>query len=146
MMLMLLQLLQMRTRLQDPSCHTPWADLVNAGRMAEPERRYAPKVPGRLGSKKDDHGLLSIAHPVIEKLSDPIHYFKNYKSEQYVLVNAPKKKSLTCKVDVIRLSRNLAYMLAQYKQGTENCTFKKFQRAAKASFQHHWNHHQFCGS
>jgi hypothetical protein len=37
-------------------------------------------------------------------------------------------------------------MLVQYKRGTENCTFKKFQRAAKASFEHHWNDHQFYGS
>jgi hypothetical protein len=44
------------------------------------------------------------------------------------------------------LSRNLAYMLAQYKRGTESYTLEKFQQAAKASFQHHWNDHQFCGS
>jgi hypothetical protein len=68
------------------------ADLVNAGRMAESERRYAPKVAGRLGLKKDDHGLLPLAHPAIKKLSDSIHYVKNYLSELYVLVNASKKK------------------------------------------------------
>jgi hypothetical protein len=122
------------------------ADLVSAGRMAEEERRYKPKIAGRLGSKKDDHGMLPLAHPTIEKLSDPIHYVKNYKSELYVWVNASKTKSQTCKADAMRLSRNLAYMLAQYKRGTENCTLEKFERAAKASFQHHWNDHQFCGS
>jgi hypothetical protein len=119
---------------------------VSAGRMAEEDRRYKPKVAGRLGSKKDDHGMLPLAHPTIEKLSDPIHYVKNYKSELYVWVNASKTKSQTCKADAMRLSRNLAYMLAQYKRGTENCTLEKFERAAKASFQHHWNDHQFCGS
>ncbi len=46
----------------------------------------------------------------------------------------------------MRLSRNMSYMLKQYKRGTENCTFEKFQTAAKASFEHHWNNHQFCGS
>jgi hypothetical protein len=46
----------------------------------------------------------------------------------------------------MRLSRNLAYMLAQYKHGTKNCTVEKFERAAKASFQHHWNDHQLFGS
>jgi hypothetical protein len=64
----------------------------------------------------------------------------------YVWVNASKAKSQTCKADAMRLSRNLAYMLAQYKRGTEHCTFEKFQKAVKASFQHHWNDHQFCSS
>jgi hypothetical protein len=56
-------------------------------------------------------------------------------------------KSSTCKADAMRLSRNMMYMmLKQYRQGTENCSFEKFQRAAKASFEHHWNNHQFCGT
>ena len=122
------------------------ADLVNAGRMTEAERRYEPKEPGRLGSKKDVHGLLPLEHPIIEKLSDPGHFVKSYKSEQYVFVSAPKKTSLTCKADAMRLSRNMSYMLKQYRRGTENCSFEKFQRAAKASFEHHWNNHQFCGT
>jgi hypothetical protein len=67
------------------------ADIVNAGRMSEAERRYEPKEAGRLLSKKDDHGLLPLAHPIIEKLSDPSHFVKSYKSEQYVFVSAPKK-------------------------------------------------------
>jgi hypothetical protein len=119
------------------------ADLVNVGRMSEAERRYETKVPGRLGSKKDDHGLLPLAHPIVEKLSDPGHFIKSYKSEQYVFVSAPKKTSLTCKADAMRLSRNMSYMLKQYERGTENCSF---QRAAKASFEHHWNNPQFCGT
>jgi hypothetical protein len=122
------------------------ADLVLSGRMTEAKRRYAPRKEGRLGAKKDDHDLLPLVHPNTEKLSDRIHYVKNYKSELYVWVNASKAKSQTCKGDMMRLSRNLAYMLAQYKRGTENCTFEKFQRATKASFQHHWNDHELCGS
>jgi hypothetical protein len=87
------------------------ADLVNAGRMAESERRYAPKVAGRLGLKKDDHGLLvPLAHPAIEKLSDSIHYVKNYLSELYVLVNASKKKSLNCKANAMQLTPILINM------------------------------------
>jgi hypothetical protein len=69
------------------------ADLVVAGRMSEAERRYEPKEPGRLGSKKDDHGLLPLAHPIVEKLSDPGHFVKSFESEQYVFVSAQKKQS-----------------------------------------------------
>jgi hypothetical protein len=122
------------------------ADLVDAGKMTEGERQYAPKVPGRLRWKKDNHGLLPLAHPIVVRLSDPGHYVKSYKSEQYVYISAPKKTSLTCKADAMRLKRNMSYMLKQFKQGTENCSFKKFQTAAKASFGHHWNNHQVYGS
>jgi hypothetical protein len=41
-------------------------DLVNAGRMSEAERRYESKEPGRLESKKDDHGLLPLAQPIVK--------------------------------------------------------------------------------
>jgi hypothetical protein len=54
--------------------------------------------------------VFPLEHAEIKKLLDPIHYVKNYKSELYVLVNAPKAISETHKVDVMRLSRNLAYM------------------------------------
>jgi hypothetical protein len=145
-MLMFLRLLQMRTRLPGPGCRTPWQILSTRERMSEAEHRYEPKEPGRLGSKKDDHGLLPLELPIVEKLSDPGHFVKSYKSEQYVFVSAPKKTSLTCKADAMRLSRNMSYMLKQYRRGTENCSFEKFQRAAKASFKHHWNNHQFCGT
>jgi hypothetical protein len=47
------------------------ADPVDAGKMTEVERQYEPKVPGRLRSKKNNHGLLPLAHPLVEKLSDP---------------------------------------------------------------------------
>jgi hypothetical protein len=40
----------------------------------------------------------------------------------------------------------MLHMLKQYRRGTENCSFKKFQRTAKASVEHHWNNHQFCGT
>ncbi len=122
------------------------ADLVAAGKVAEADRRYKPKVEGRLGSKKDDHGMLPLKHPELDKLSDPGHFVKNYKGELYVWVGAAKAKNQTCKANSMRLSRNLSYMLEQYKRGTANCTFEKFERAAKASFKHHWNDHQFCGS
>ena len=88
-----------------------------------------------------------MSHPPIEKLSDPIHFIKNYKSELYNLVALAKSKSATCKADAMRLSRNLAYMIAQHTPGRENknCTFDKFETAAKASFEHHWNNHEHCG-
>jgi hypothetical protein len=122
------------------------ADLLPSGRMTEAERRYAPKKEGRLGAKKDNHGMLLLVHPTIQKFSHPFYYVKNYKSEHYVWVNAPKTKSQTCKAVAMRLSRNLSYMLAQYKRGTHNFSFEKFQQAAKASFEHHWSNHQFCGT
>jgi hypothetical protein len=46
-----------------------------------------------------------------------------------------KGKSKTCKADAMRLSRNLAYMLAQFKPGNENCTFEQFCIAAQAAFE-----------
>jgi hypothetical protein len=90
-----------------------------------PKQRYKMKIVGRPGAKKDNHGLLLLAHPTIEKLSNQIHYVKNYKSKLYVCINAMKLKSLTCRANAMQLSRNLAYMLAQYKQGRENCKFKE---------------------
>jgi hypothetical protein len=84
-----------------------------AGRMAKAKQRYKSKVEGQLGPKKDGHGMLLLDHPAIKKLSDPIHYVKNYKSKLYVWVNASKKaKSQTCKADATRLT----YMLAKYKR------------------------------
>jgi hypothetical protein len=123
------------------------AELVEAGRMMEAERRYPPKISGNLGAKKSDHGELPLDHPTIQKLSDPIHFVKNYKSEIYKLVVMGNTKSGTCKADAMRLSRNLSYMLAQNSpgNGNEDCTFEKFMIAADASFEHHWNNHQNCG-
>jgi hypothetical protein len=122
------------------------ADLVAAGKMAEANRRYKPKVKGRLGSKKDNNGMMPLEHPEPDKLSDPGYFVKKYNGELYVWVGAAKAKSQTCKADAMRLSPNLSFMLEQYKCGTANCTFEKFERAVKASFQHHWNEHQLCGS
>ncbi len=114
--------------------------------MTEVERRYVPEKEGRLGAKKPDHGELPLDHPFITKLSDPIHYVKNYKSELYQLVNLAKGKSETCKADAMRLSLNLAYMIAQQSpgMGKEDNTFEKFQNAGEASFEHHWNNHGHC--
>jgi hypothetical protein len=84
----------------------------------------------------------------IDKLLDPIHFVKNYKSELYTLVALAKKNSETCKGDAVRLSRNLSYTMAQYAptQGTDpHYTFDNFVNAGKASFEHHWNNHQYCG-
>jgi hypothetical protein len=93
-------------------------DLVVAGNMTEQERRYEPKVPGNLGKKKDDHGELPLDHPSIDELSDPKHYIKNYKSDLFGFVVLSKAKSETCQADALRLSRNLAYMVAQHTSGS----------------------------
>jgi hypothetical protein len=39
-------------------------------------------------------------------------------------------------------------MMAQNIPGAEkeDCTIKKFETAAKASFKHNWNNHEHCGS
>ncbi len=94
-----------------------------------------------------DHGELELDHPPINKLSDPIHYVKSYKGDLYALVAMPKSKSATCKADAMRLSRNLAYMIAQHTpgEGKEDCTFEKFVIAGEASFEYHWNNHKHCG-
>ena len=121
-------------------------ELVANKRMTEAKRRYKPDKPGNLGKKKGDHGILPLDHPAIEKLSDPIHYVKNYKSELYTLVKMGKGVSDTHQADAMRLSRNLAYMMAQNTRGTPDCTFEKFVTAGKASIEHHWNNHEHCGS
>ena len=125
------------------------AERVEAGTMTEAERRYVPKVPGNLGPKKTDHGELPLDHPEIRKLSDHNHFIKNYKGDYYLLVNLAKSKSQTCKADAMRLSRNLSYMMKQNTPGVgddNNCTFEQFEIAAEASFEHHWNNHEHCGS
>jgi hypothetical protein len=44
------------------------------------------------GKKKPDNGVLPLDYPEIDKLSDPIHFVKNYKSELYTLVSLVKKR------------------------------------------------------
>ena len=118
-----------------------------AGKMTEAEQCYRPKIPGNLGAKKDDHGELPIDHPTIDKLSDPIHFIKNYKSELWSLVALSKSKSKTWKADAMRLSRNLAYMMAQHSPSLakQDATFENFEKAGDASFELHWNNHKHCG-
>jgi hypothetical protein len=101
------------------------SELVAAGRMTEAERRYLPEKAGNLGGKRPDSGVLPLEHPYITKNSDPNHYVKNYKSEQYQLVHLPKLKSETCKADAMQLSWNLSYMMKQQRlgRGNKNCTF-----------------------
>jgi hypothetical protein len=67
-----------------------------------------------LGKKKEDHGELPMDLPAIDKLLDPIQFIKTYKSKLYNLVTLAKSKSKTCKADAMRLSMNLAYMIAQH--------------------------------
>jgi hypothetical protein len=124
------------------------AERVAAGTMMEAKRRYKPKTPGRLGSKKNDKGELPLDHPAIVKHSDVNHFTKNYKGELFLQVAMPKSKSETCKADAMRLSRNLSYMISQRKPTSDNkdCPFKDFQIAGEASFEHHWNNHKHCGS
>jgi hypothetical protein len=120
---------------------------VAAGTMTEAERRYKPKTPGGLGSKKNDKGELLIEHPVIVKYSDISHFTKNYQGELFIQVAMSKSKSETCKANATRLSQNLRYMIGQHKPTRDNkdCTFKDFKKAAEASFKHHWNNHGHCG-
>jgi hypothetical protein len=115
--------------------------------MTEAERRYPPKKEGCLGTKKGDHGELPLEHPPVEKLSDPIHFVKNYKTALWDLAEMSMLKSETCKVDAVRLSRNMAYMLAQKAPSEKNgdISFEDFCKAGDASFEHHWNNHEFCG-
>ena len=83
--------------------------------MTEVECRNEPKKVGNLGTKKPDNGELPMDYPDIEKLADPIHFVKNYKSALWKLVELGKGKSETCKADhALRLSRNMAYMLVQH--------------------------------
>jgi hypothetical protein len=59
------------------------SEMVAAGRMTETERRYILEKEGNLGKMKADNVELPLDHPFITKLSDPIHYVKNYKSGLY---------------------------------------------------------------
>ena len=82
------------------------AEMVAAGRMTESERCYKPRKPGNLGAKKDDHGELPMEYPAIKTISDPIHFFKNYKSKLYILVALAKLKSQTSKADAMRSEKS----------------------------------------
>jgi hypothetical protein len=86
------------------------AECVVTGTMREVEQICEWKTPPYLGAKKPDHGELPLDHIAINKLSNPIHYIKNYKRELSNLVKIAKTKSETCKVDAMRLSKNLAYI------------------------------------
>jgi hypothetical protein len=88
--------------------------LVAIKKMMEAQHCYPPTKEGCLGNKRSDHGVLPLDHPEIEKLSDPIHFIKNYKSKLYNLVQLSKERSDTCQADALKLSRNLLYMLAQH--------------------------------
>jgi hypothetical protein len=91
------------------------AECIATGKTTDAEQRYKLKTTGCLGVKKlEDHGKLPFDHPAINKLSEPIHYIKNSKNELYNIVKVGKSKSETCKADAMRLSRNLAYMIAQH--------------------------------
>jgi hypothetical protein len=81
-------------------------------------------------------------------------------AHQLIRVNNPVRKialicialvsaeSETCKVEALRLSRNLAYMVAQHTPGlgTGELTFKKYEKAGEVRFEHHWNNHEHCSS
>jgi hypothetical protein len=72
---------------------------------------------------------------------------KNYKGELYQQAHLPKGKRKTCKAKAMRLSLNLSYMLKHQApiEGNEDCSFEKFVAAGEASFEHHWNNHEYCG-
>jgi hypothetical protein len=109
------------------------AERVAAGTTTEAKRRYKPKTPGCLGSKKNDKGELSIQHPVMVKYSDINHFTKNYQGELFIQDAMPKSKSETCKADAMRLSRNLRYIIGQHKptRDTKDCTFEDFKKAGE---------------
>ena len=121
---------------------------LDAKLISEEDRRYPPTKEGCLGAKKSDLWVLPLEHPKMDHLSDPLHYVKSYKTELYTLAYSKKAHSETCKADAMRLSRNLAYMVAECTPGTGQgeLTFEKFQKAGEASFEHHWNNHLHCGS
>jgi hypothetical protein len=60
--------------------------------------------------------------PPIDKLSDLIHHIRNWKSELNNLVMLLQSKSETRKADMLRLSSNIAYMVAQRITGTTMST------------------------
>jgi hypothetical protein len=86
-----------------------------------------------------------LEHAEIHKLWSPTQYVKNYKSELYVPLNAPKARSKTHKADAMRLSPNLAFSCAQNTPDTEGCNFEKFQTAGRASFEHNRINYEFWG-
>jgi hypothetical protein len=110
---------------------------------------YIPQVPISKGPNKGklhdrpDNGLLRYPIPEPEFLADPAHRKKTFRNKLYAHKSKAKKakENALHDVDIIRLTRNFAYMSRQLKDTPKD----KWPSAGKAVVDHHFDKHDGCG-
>ena len=119
---------------------------------ADYERHYGeiPMVPyvkgknkGELHTRSDD-GLLR--YPIKEPrfLADPSHRKKTFRNRLYKAKGSRRsqaQENLIHEVDILRLTRNFAYMTRQLKDKPK----EEWAVAGKAVLEHHFDNHTGCG-
>jgi hypothetical protein len=110
---------------------------------------YIPQVPISKGPNKGqlhdrpDNGLLRYPIPEPGFLADPAHRKKTFRNKLYNHKSKAKKAKDNAlhDVDIIRLTRNFAYMSRQLKDTPKD----KWLNAGKAVVDHHFDKHDGCG-
>ena len=113
-----------------------------------------PKITNRAGNvvPRPDKGSIPAHMPEPQFLADPNHRRKTLANELYALEKLgkqpdkkdPKKKwNLTMtKMDVLRLSKNFAFMSKTLKNKTSD---QEMLDSSKAVIEHHFDNHEYCG-
>jgi len=99
------------------------------------------KNKGELGVRPD-HGELRHPIPEPQFLADPAHRKKTLRNHLYKKWGKAKaKENKLHEGDIIRITRNFAYMSRQLPKLPKD----KWADAGKAVLQHHFDDHQYCG-
>jgi hypothetical protein len=108
--------------------------LFECGRISEEEAKRT--------KKENDKGILPLSHPPITVLADKNHRIRTYAKKFFELARLAMCKSRVTSGDAERLKRNFSYLC--HKQTKKRTSFRKFQRDAKAVFEHHFGDHTWC--
>jgi hypothetical protein len=112
--------------------------------MVDNNTLVPPKVAckdGRL-TTRPDKGKLKYPYPEPAFLGDLAHRTKTASGEVFKLALQPLSKSKGVnKIDAIKLKKNYGYMLNQLPNLDES----KWENAAKAVLEHHFDCHTYCG-
>jgi hypothetical protein len=99
------------------------------------------KCKHRKSYAKADKGELPAHIPEPTFLADPNHRVKVIGKKVFALVQKPKAVSVCTKSDALRIKKNFAYFVRQYRTKP----FEEFVQASNAVVEHHFNNHQHCG-